>query len=87
MQQYCIFHDGESETGATHFPASSLVYPIESLKESVEVFLLHSHPIVAEREMPLGAASPFGCNGHLRIVSGICDGIVGKVSEYAVYQP
>ena len=83
MQEHGILDNGETETCAAHVAASTFVYTVESLKDAGKVFGRYAVAIVFKGELPaVVQLDSRNLNGGP--LSGIVDGIVHQIAEYAV---
>ena len=61
MQEHGILHDGQAQSCTAHLAASPFIHPVEAFKEAWQVFVGHTHAIVAEGEMPETLAVVVDC--------------------------
>ena len=50
VQDYRIFHDGQTESCTSHRSASALVDAVESFEQAGKMFLSHSGTVVGEEQ-------------------------------------
>ena len=81
MELNAVLHDGESQTCAAHLAASSLIHPVETLEDAIDMLRSDTYTVVGEAEIVILRILLIAIHRDLDSFTRIGNRIVVEITE------